>query len=239
MSFSFEIKEGFKYAGIHTKEYGMSLMSRSAPSPDEKTITEEVPFMHGIYDFSMILGEKFYRNRPLSFTFETYERNYEYRKVDETVLTNWLMKPGYSPLYDDHAEGYYWMAKCTGVTVNDDHAGGRLLITVNFDAYPFKKATLPEGHDIWDDFNFELDVAQPVEYTVNGSESINLLNVGSCSVVPTITTSSPMTIKKDNVIYSIPQGETKDESFRLMIGDNPMTIEGNGIIKFTFYKELI
>lgn len=239
MSYPFEIVEGFKFVGIHTKDYGMSLKERSAPTPEEKTITEDVPFMHGVYDFSMLLGERIYENRPLSYTFEVYDRNYEYRKVDEAALKNWLMKPGYSPLYDDFDIGYYWLAKCTGVDIEDDHKAGRLIINVSFDAYPFKKSELPEGHDIWDDFNFELDVSQPVEYQVNGTLNINLLNAGSCSVVPTITVSAAMTIQKDKITYNVPQGESKSESFRLMIGENPMTITGNGTIKFTFYKELI
>jgi len=84
-----------------------------------------------------------------------------------------------------------------------------------------------------------LDVSQPVEYQVNGTLNINLLNAGSCSVVPTITVSAAMTIQKDKITYNVPQGESKSESFRLMIGENPMTITGNGTIKFTFYKELI
>lgn len=239
MSYPFDIREGFKFDGKHTKEFGMSLKSRSAPTPEEKSITEEVPFMQGIYDFSTILGERFYRNRTLSYVFEVYERNYDHRKVDETVLKNWLMKPGYIPLYDDHDPGYYYQAKCTSVEIEDDHKAGRLIVNVSFDAYPFMISILPEGHDIWDEFNFELDVSQLVEYTVNGSREINLLNVGSCSVVPTITASSPMEIIKENTTYQVPSGESKSELFRLKIGENPMTVNGNGTIKFTFYKELM
>lgn len=231
------ITEGFKRGNIHTKEFGMWLVSRSAPTPDEKTITESVPFMHGVYDFSMILGERIYENRIISYQFEIIDMNYQQRKLIQTKLENWLMKDGFAPLYDDHAPGYYYLAKCTGVDVEDTSGG--LTVNVEFEAYPFKISILEEGHDIWDDFNFELDVSQPVEYQVNGTLNINLLNAGSCSVVPTITVSAAMTIQKDKITYNVPQGESKSESFRLMIGENPMTITGNGTIKFTFYKELI
>lgn len=231
------ITEGFKRGNIHTKEFGVWLVSRSAPTPDEKTITESVPFMHGVYDFSMILGERIYENRIISYQFEIIDMNYQQRKLIQTKLENWLMKDGFAPLYDDHAPGYYYLAKCTGVDVEDTSGG--LTVNVEFEAYPFKISILEEGHDIWDDFNFELDVSQPVEYQVNGTLNINLLNAGSCSVVPTITVSAAMTIQKDKITYNVPQGESKSESFRLMIGENPMTITGNGTIKFTFYKELI
>jgi len=239
MSFPFEIKEGFTFDGKHTKEFGMSLKDRKTPTPEEKKITEEVPFMHGIYDFSMILGERIYQNRPLTYVFEVYERDYEHRKVYEAKIKNWLMKPGYSPLYDDYDRNYYYLVKCENVNIEDDHKGGRLIINISFDAYPFKKAVYPEGNDIWDEFNFELDVSQPVEFTVNGSQYINLLNVGSCGVVPTVTASAPMTIRKNGCTYQVPQGESRSESFRLEIGENPFTVEGIGTIKFTFYKELI
>jgi phage-related protein len=232
-------QEGFKFLGHHTKEYNLILLERSAPTPEEKKIKESVPFMQGDYDFSMILGERIYENRTLTFTFTLFEDSYEYRKVDETALANWLMKGGYEPLYDDHAPNYYYMAKCTSVQVEDNTAERRLIVTITFDAYPFKISMLAEGHDIWDEFNFELDVSQPVEFTVNDSLYINLLNVGSCGVVPTVTASAPMTIRKNGFTYQVPQGESRSESFRLEIGENPMTVKGNGTIKFTFYKELI
>lgn len=234
-----EIKEGFRFDGIHTKEYGMSLKSRTAPSPEEKSIIEEVPFMQGVYDFSMILGERAFKNRPLTYRFETYERNYTYRKIDEIVLKNWLIKTGFQPLYDDHNKGFYYLAKCTNVNVEDDHVGGRLIIEITFDAYPFMIGKLNEGHDLWDEINFELDVLQPMKYIVTGSLSINLLNTGSRGVSPTIIVSSPMSINKSGTTYSVRQGESKSETFRLEIGENPMTIQGNGTITFKWNKELI
>jgi len=232
-------QEGFSFAGYHTGEFELILLERSAPSPAEKQITESVPFMQGIYDFSLILGERIYENRPLSFKFTYFQDEYEKRKVDETVLTNWLMRGGYQPLYDDHARDYYYLAKCTLVQVEDDTAGRRLNINLSFDAYPFKLSALPEGHGLWDNFNFDLDYSQDTEYTVNGSLSINLMNVGSTGVTPIIIASAAMTIIKDGITYAIPAGETKSESFRLAIGENPMMVNGNGVIKFTFYKELI
>lgn len=234
-----EIKEGFRVEGVHTKDYGMSLKSRQAPPPEEKTIVEEVPFMHGVYDFSMILGERIFKNRPISYRFETYQRNYQHRKVDETVLKNWLMRKGIVHLYDDHNPGYYYLAKCTNVNIEDDHVYGRLLIDIAFDAYPFMVAENEEGNDEWDSFNFDLDYVQENEYTVTESKEINLMNVGSTGVTPTIVASSSMAINKKGVIYNVPSGESKSDSFRLEMGENPITITGKGTIKFLFHKELI
>lgn len=230
-------KEGFKYNGKHTREYDMRLVERNAPTPTEKRITENLPFMQGEYDFSMILGGRVYNNRPLTFKFELLNRYYTNRKSIQTSIENWLMNSGYTPLYDDHAEGYRYIAKCIGVSVSDTYGG--LTIDIEFDAYPFKISEIKEGNDLWDPFNFELDVAQVTEFAVNGTEEITLYNVGSNLLQPTIKTTAPMTITKDGRTYNVPQGQTKSHEFTLNVGENKLTIQGNGKIEFLFYKELI
>lgn len=232
-----EIKEGFTRNGIHTREYNMWLVERTAPTPAEKRIMENLPFVQGSYDFSMILGGKVYENRPLTYRFEILNRDYQNRKVIQTSLENWLMKGGYEPLYDDHAPGYYYLAKCTGVYTTDTSDG--LTITIEFDAYPFKISVLPEGHDIWDEFNFELDVAQNTKFEVDGEIDIILYNVGASHLTPTIKTSDSMTIVKSGITYTVPAGETKSTEFVLLQGENKIKIQGNGTIEFLFYKELI
>ena len=139
-------KEGFTRSGIHTSEYGMWLVERQAPSPSEKEVIESVPFMQGVYDFSNILGERVFNNRTLTYSFVIKEQDYEHRKIDQTAIENWLKKDGVAPLYDDHARGYYYMAKCTSVNTDDFYGG--LGVTTTWDAYPFKISELPEGHDI-------------------------------------------------------------------------------------------
>src|SRR5690625_2713843 len=87
-------KEGFTRSGIHTSEYGMWLENRQAPTPSEKEIIESVPFMQGVYDFSNILGERVFNNRPLTYSFVIKEQDYEHRKIDQTAIENWLKKDG-------------------------------------------------------------------------------------------------------------------------------------------------
>lgn len=231
------IKEGFTRDGVHTKEYNMWLVDRSAPTPEEKTIIESIPFMQGHYDFSMILGERVYENRPLAYQFEILNNHYQSRKSIQTSLENWLMKSGYEPLYDTHAEGYYYIAKCTSVNTSDSYGG--LTIDIVFDAYPFKISESAEGNDIWDAFNFELDVAQITKFDVNESLDVVLYNVGASNLNPTIKASAPMTIIKSDATYEIKAGETKSSEFVLFQDENHMTIQGNGTIEFLFYKELI
>lgn len=149
------------------------------------------------------------------------------------------MKRGIQPLYDDYDRGYYWMAKCTNVSITDDHKAGRLIVDLTFDAYPFKKSILKEGHDIWDEIQFDLDIFQPVEFQINGNRDITLYNAGAGGVSPTIIASSSFTIEMGDRTYNISSGETKSELFRLTPGENNMTISGNGTIEFIFYKEVL
>lgn len=234
-----EIYEGFTFVNENTAHRKLRLIDRSAPSPPEKTIIENLPFVQGVYDFSTMLGERIFENRDITYRFNLFEREYGNRKIAEIKLKQWLMKNDIGPLYDTHSIGYYWLGKFTSVTVEDDHKSGVLVATVVFNCYPFMIGILAEGNDIWDDFNFELDAAHNVEFTVSGRKKINLLNVGANSVVPTITTNVAMIIIKDEVTYNVSAGTIKDDLFRLQIGENPMVIQGTGTIKFTFYKEVL
>lgn len=156
--------EGFAFNGFDTTKNDMFLLSRSAPTPGEKAVVESIPFMNGVHDFSMMLGERVFDNRPITYTFTMSEREYRRRKVIQTKLENALMGSGVQQLQDTHDPDYYYLGKCVSVDTEDDHVYGRLNITVEFDCYPFKISKLPEGNDVWDTFNFELDVAQPVSF---------------------------------------------------------------------------
>src|SRR5690625_1096386 len=83
-------KEGFERSGKHTRDFGMWLIDRQAPTPTEKEILESIPFMQGSYDFSNILGERVFENRQLTYVFEIQKRDYERRKINQTVIENWL-----------------------------------------------------------------------------------------------------------------------------------------------------
>ena len=234
-----KIKEGITFNGFDTRENDMHLIDRSAPTPAEKEIIESVPFAHGVYDFSNILGERIFDNRPISYTFQIYEHDYDRRKHEQTVLENKLLGTHITRLEDSYDEDYYYLGKCVSVNTTDDHVYNRLIVVVEFDCYPFKISKLPEGHDIWDEFNFELDVAQVIEFGVNGTRDITLYNAGASSVVPTIIASSEFTIEKGTVSVTVPSGASKSDLIRLQSGENKLKVTGNGTIEFDFYKELI
>jgi len=235
---------GIEFNGKHSfRDFGISVADKNIGYPDKEKIKVKVPFSNVEYDFSQIYGEQSYSPRSLTFTFNVLDkyRNLNTKDVNvlETKIANWLMNSnGKQKLYDDSMPGYYYLAEVEdGLSFDELRNHGTL--TVGFTAYPFMISELEEGHDIWDDFNFDLDAAQLVEFVVNGTLNIILLNLGTPSTIPSIETSSPMEIIKNGVTYSVPIGLSKSEEFKLTSGDNELIINGDGTIKFHFYKELI
>lgn len=238
------MKYGIEFNGKHTfKDYGITIAEKDVGYPDKEKIKVKVPFSNVEYDFSELYGGQTYTERPLNFTLNVLDkhRNISMQEVNtiETNLSNWLMNSsGKQRLYDDAMPGYYYLAEVEkGLDFEELRNYGTL--SVEFTAYPFMISNQSEGNDLWDPFNFELDVFQDVEFNINGKLEVVLYNVGTPNLSPGIQASSEMTIKKGGTTYQVPKGENESLDFVLTSGENNLTIEGNGTIKFLFYKELI
>jgi len=234
---------GITFNGKHSyKDFGVTMAKgKSIGIPNKNKIKVTVPFSNIEYDFSELYGSQTYQPRPLSYPFNIY-KNYTGKvpmNMLRTQIINWLMNSnGKQKLYDDAYPGYYFLAEVEGSSsFEEDYDTG--VLTVEFTAYPFMIAELQEGHDIWDDINFDLDMLQPIDFIVNGSLDVTLHNTGVPALIPTITASDSMQITKNNMTYNVPSGTSKSESFTLSPGENDLTITGNGSISFEFYKELI
>lgn len=233
---------GIKFNGKHSNDLGYTISERSIGFPSKRKIMVSVPFSNVEYDFSELYGAQAYTPRQLTYKFNVLDPNNltpESMQIEKIKIINWLMSSnGKQKLYDDTIPGYYFLAEVVDAAdLEDDWETGTL--TVNFTAYPFMIAELPEGHDIWDKFNFELDYSQKVNFEVNGSLEIILINPGIVDVIPEITCSNSMKIIKEDIEYTVSSGTTKDEDFTLKPGENVLEVSGNGKISFTFYKELI
>lgn len=235
---------GIEFNGKHSyRDFGITVAEKEVGYPEKEKIKVKVPFSNVEYDFSEIYGEQTYTPRPLTYTLNVLDKNKinttERINVIETKLSNWLMNSsGKQKLYDDSIPGYYYLAEVEG-GLKFDELRNHGTLTVEFTAYPFMISDLHEGNDLWDPFNFELDVAQTTEFEVNGSLDVILYNVGTPSLAPEIQASSAMQIVKDGVTYNVPSGKSKSSDFKLQSGENNLSITGNGSIKFLFYKELI
>lgn len=219
-------------------DFGLRMISRELNPPSKNKIKETVPFLNGSYDFSSLYGENTYGERKIKYVFDFRYTN----KLDfiskQTAISEWFNNGFKEPLYDDLIPGYYFLAECEdSIEFSEGHV--ECGVTVTFNAYPFKISTLQDGHDIWDEFNFELDMVQDTKFTINGTQTINLYNNGSIGVNPIIICSSEMKIMKGSTTYNLLPGTSKSFSFKLDKGLNKLTITGNGTVEFKWYKELL
>lgn len=214
--------------------------SRDIDFPEKTKIIASVPFSNQVYDFSTMYGDQAYSERKVKYVLNVIDpSNFTAQRMQalKTKLINWLMKPNRKvPLYDDTITGYHFLGEVQSEnSIEDNFRYGELTIT--FTCYPFMIKDLAEGNDIWDDFNFETDVAQNVEYDITGSKTITLINVGIQTAYPSVTCSSNMTISVGGTVYQLKAGVST--GLPLAVDANTLTIAGNGHIKLDWHREVI
>lgn len=232
------IDEGFTFGGYSSADNSMFLISRDAPTPSENEITESVPYMQGVYDFSQLNGgERYFDNREITYQAMLFEKDYPTRKYAEQEIKRQLMPLGIQQLYDSHDNGYHWLGKCKSVSVDDDEEKGTLACTVVFDCYPFAIYNEAEGSDIWDDVYFPHWIFQETKYTVNGSQSISLFNIGSKSAECELIVTGTVNVSGSFGTLNLTAGNYKDTQLVLAMGENKLALSGDGTIEFKFYRE--
>lgn len=233
------IDEGFTFGRYSSNDNDMFLISRDAPTPSENEITESVPYMQGVYDFSQLNGgERYFDNREITYQVMLFEKDYPTRKYAEQEIKRQLMPLGIQPLYDSHDNGYHWLGKCKSVSVDDDEEKGTLACTVVFDCYPFAIYNKAEGSDIWDDVYFPHWIFQEAKYTVNGQDvKIALYNIGSDSVGAKMNVKGTITITGDFGTRTLEEGYWVSDPLVLAMGKNEFILSGKGSIEFVINRE--
>lgn len=219
-------------------DLGLIVLDRKISTPSKIKIKETVPFMNGSYDFSNLYGTNCYPERTLEYTFKLKSANIIGLEFFKTRIINWVNNTNSKEkLEETFLPGYYYMAECSNIDFEEFYTLGKLKVI--FNAYPFKIAEKEEGNNLWDDFNFELDILQDTKFEFSGTKDVVLHNLGGKEVVPEIICDSDFEIIKNNITYKIKSGTTKDSVFTLDIGANNLVLKGNGKIEFKFRKELL
>lgn len=234
-----KINEMIEFADFNSKDCNLYLLNRNADTPKEKEIIEDIPFMQGVLDFSMILGERTFENREIEYEFLLSDSCYFERSAFETMLKQKLMPQGQQKLYDSHDNGYYWLGKCKSVHVEHDHRFNSLKAVITFDCYPFMFTLSSYFDDVWDSFDFDNSIAGFTKYKVNEKKEIMLINAGSISKGPTVEVTSDMKVIIDNQNYFYKKGISTSLSMGLRPGINKIIVEGNGTISFRWHAEVM
>ena len=231
---------GISYNNKHSfNDLGLTILNtRVIETPSKIKITETIPFMNGSYDFSNLYGSNCYTERQLEYEFLIKANNSTELEYQRIKIENWLLSSNTkTPLIDDNIIGYYYKAECISAEFEEMNNIGKLKAT--FIAYPFKIGEAYEGNNLWDSFNFELDVLQDTKFTVNGASSVSIYNPSVIDIEPEIIASSQLEITLDNKKYVVEVGTSKDYRFKLKKGNNNITLKGNGTIEFKFRKEVL
>jgi phage-related protein len=231
---------GITYNNKHSfNDLGLTVLNtRAIETPSKIKITEAVPFMNRSYDFSSLYGSNCYTERQLEYEFLIKANNSTELEYQRIKVENWLLSSNTkTPLIDDNIISYYYNAECIGVELEDMNNIGKLKAT--FIAYPFRISTECEGNNLWDSFNFELDVLQDTKFTVSGVSNVSIYNSSVIDIEPEIIASSQFEITLDNKKYVVEAGTSKDYRFKLRKGNNDITLKGNGTIEFKFRKEVL
>lgn len=235
-----EITELIQFKGFNSKDFGLFLLERDAPTPDEKEIIESIPLMQGELDFSMLTGDRIFESRELKYKFIALTRPYSERKILENTIKRLVMPHGKSNLYDTHDGKFFWYGKCKSVDVDDDAEYDCLTVVLTFKCYPLMYSFYDYFDDYFDDFDLDTETAAYTKFPISGATEIEVLNTGSASVSPEVIASSPMTVKDESgTTYTYKAGTSVDYILTLKQGVNKLTVTGNGTIAFHFHKEVM
>lgn len=237
-----EIVEYIAKGRFNSKEHGFYIIEHDAPSAEEVEIIEQIPFMQGQYDFSMLTGERIFSNRVVTVTFWRPNTPYEERKALEAQVKEELMLQGIDYIEDSWLRsGLRWYGKCKSVKPEDDASTNSLTLTVEFDVYPFALRDNISYSDVFDeDFFTDDSVDNWTGYYIHGKRNILLINIGANASSPTIKATSMMKIiTDDQTMINVPKGESQDYFFKLKKGINHLTVLGEGHISFFMSSEVM
>lgn len=233
---------GIEYDGLHSfNDLGITIASKEIGNPSKEKVLVKVPFSDIEYDFSTIYGDQSMTNRQLTYTFNVYNQTNDkimMNRKRSKVLNHFMKSNKMIKLYDDAFPNSHFLAEIREDPVFEERHGVGLL-TVIFESYKYRIYNLQEGHDIWDEFDFEFDIAQMTKIEVENHQEIVLINNGIGSATPSVRCSSPMRISGNGVSFDFPAGLTNSFDFRLPTGVNRLTITGSGLVEFIWHKELI
>lgn len=227
-----EIIEYFSFNQFNSKDEGFYIIEHEAPSPDEKEIVEVLPFMQGQHDFSMLLGERVFENRTVTFKIWRPMTIYEDRKRLEANAKEKLLINGILPIRDTYLERCHWIGKCKSVKADDKQETNTLTLTIEFDCYPFAIRSDTGYSDVFDEEPFTDGIDQWTGFWVKGEKRILIINDGVNALNPKMDCTADMTVKANDRTLKLKKGLNEDILFRFKKGFNYVDIEGDGHISF-------
>lgn len=191
-------------------DFGASVAQEKISLPPKKEIKDTVPFSNVTYDFSKINGELYWEQRELEYVFEIIGITPEDLVRKKTAFLNWVMNVTEENIISPYDPDYHYIGTYSNVSADDDESKEKTTLTVKFAAYPYKIANRPK--------EYIFTIPKSTEITAS------VLNDSSHRITPTLTVNENITLKLGDTSFSIPQGETMDEDFKINEGLNTLIL---------------
>lgn len=236
---------GLTFNGHHTSEFDAYVVEDTVSEgfPAKTKTLVDLPGSSKPLDLSNIYGPV-YGERVLSFTFllmgnAARSREGMYRAW--TRILNWLMKPtGKTVLQDDLMSDWHYLAEVQdAASLAEAMQLGQL--TVSFQCYPFRIRNKAEFDDIWDTFDFDMDVAQNTHFVVGSRANGVLINTGVADVAITATASEALTVTIGSQSYPLDAGANSSTELALPAGESSISVSGSdkATVDFSWHQEAI
>lgn len=206
-------------------DFEASVKEREIKDGAKKEIKESVPFSNVTHDFSAINGEVYWEDKELKYVFEITADTPEELEEKKINFKSWVMNVAGEKLYDPFIRDYHFIATFNDIDVDDSEIE-KSTITVTFTAYPYMLSNQKRLYTV------QLLASKEVTVTV--------CNNSSHRITPTFNSDVAFTVKKGSSSYGVPAGETTDDSFKLAVGMNTLTLQAaeSGILNISFHEEV-
>lgn len=205
------------------KDFDLYVASKNIPVPERKVITETVPYMSGLWDFSYLDGVDQYEAITLVYDFDVIADSKRELNELKAAIIAWLHGKGEGKLYDtDISTEFYYEVYQAQTAWNEDSLQG--LLSVSFLCYPFRKAkksvSMTSGSN-------------------STSKTFTVINMGSRKVIATgIVTGGSVSVNSDAGSGGLATG-TYENYFTLSAGATDFTVQGFGTLTLEFEIEVL
>lgn len=202
-------------------DYDLEIADKEIPSPTRKRVTETVPFMSGLWDFT----PDEYDAVKLKYSFDVIADSKRELNDAKRALETWL-NTGTGPLYDTDISASHFF-DVYGVATSWSESGLQGSLTVEFTCYPFMRSSVIESVT---DLS---QTAQTVTITLGGVRPI----------IPTIIvsgTGASASITFDGKTASLSAGTYHGGTIigALRPGTNELTVSGSGTLTVRYWEEV-
>lgn len=208
--------KGVTFLGYHSeKDLNLLLTGKEIGSPEVKRQTIDVAGADGELDFTDFFGEPKYANVQHQFTFESIRPRNEQLSQFTDIKNKIHGKKGRIVL--DADPSFFYVGRCSVSKYTNEKNIGKITVTCDCEPYKYKMTKTV------------------VTRAIDGTETVSLTN-GRKRAVPTITTTSDMTLSFGGGTWTNRAGTFSIPELELVEGDNIVTVTGKGTISFTWQE---